>query len=181
MTDQKVKCNFCQCSFSPLVIDQHSKACMLNAANLKKIINFVVAFILSKASYRRQFPLPSLQSIEAFCRRASIEPFATFRLRVCAGMDVEAIIDFLFYIALSSDAVGKDDVPPHIKYLFDATQYLTPDEFDRSSRSFNDIEAQLHERMSKDEIRSSRYRSTMEPYSGDSDVAPRRQAWRRVQ
>lgn len=181
MADQKVKCIFCQCSFSPSVIDQHSKTCTLNKANLKKIINFVVAFITAKASYRRQFPLPSDQSIEAFCRRERIEPFATFRSRVCSGMDIEAIIDLLFYIALSSGSVAKNDVPLHIKYLFDATQYLTPSEFDRASRSFNAIEAQLHERMSKDEIRSSGYRSAMEPYSGDSDVAPRRQAWRRVQ
>lgn len=162
-------------------INQHESTCMLNDTNLKKAVEFFVAFIEAKASYRRQLPIPSNQRIEAFCRRSSIEPFVVFKNRVCDGMDTESIIDFLFFIAIDRQVADEHTIPPHIKFLFDATQYLTPDAFEDASAKFNKLEMELTERMAQHEIRSRKYRQALESGAVNGTGSPRRKAWRKVQ
>lgn len=177
---KKEKCKYCFELFKSNKqrekLSAHEKVCLLNPENLIKIINYIVQSIFKRSESLTIKLVPSENMLFHFCSKNQIEQWKEFKERCCNDLTDEQTIDFIFSIFINN---GFDNdfkiIPPHIRYCFDAMQYLSEEEFNKKIEFVNQVEADIFEYTDPKHLKSVREKALQE-FEGDK--ASWRKTWR---
>jgi len=176
---QRVKCQHCDCEFNEKELKTHESVCLLNEMNLKKFAIFIAKFIIRQRVFQPIRLVPTKTKLKKFSIYNQIEDLNDFHQRIFSDLSLEESIDFLLSIAISRNLVSIDELPPPVRFVYDARQYCTERQFDDKMNELESFEKFLCERITYSELQNQRVQS-VQYRTPISDGEIRRKFWNRV-